>query len=128
MQTANTAEPLAFDVTRLALINRALLRHVEEAKTAALRNLDTPLSTLLADHPALMIDREIAAAVCEMKCFPRREEIPNLPAGTTVADFLTRFRHESTRQEFMAFYVEVWKRYHPPLSAEEAEHLKRGTL
>lgn len=73
---------------------------------------------LLALYPDLPFDRAAAEKICADKVFPGQlEAIPGLPPEATLRDLLAKFRHDSSAEEFLWYYIEA-------VTNEEDVHLK----
>ncbi len=63
---------------------------------------------LLAQYPELKFDRSIAASMCEKHAFGMvLEKLDQLPEDAAVQDLLALFRHDSSREEFLWYYIEA---------------------
>ncbi len=63
---------------------------------------------LLALFPDLPFDRAIAAKVLEEQSWSRQcEALEAMPADATLHDLLTKFRHDSSAEEFLWHYIEA---------------------
>lgn len=72
---------------------------------AVLENLDKPIEVLVQECRG-HFDPKIATDVCRDRLFPQYDQVTS---RETLAEFLMLFRHESSRQEFLAFYLEELK-------------------
>jgi hypothetical protein len=75
------------------------------SETGVIRNLGLPTEVLLKECRG-HFDPGIASRVCRTRVFPQCDRIT---AGDNLDSFLALFRHDSSRQEFLAFYVEELK-------------------
>ena len=63
---------------------------------------------LLAMYPNLRFDRQIAYATLLAKGWIHvAAETLKLPEGCTLSDFLAKFKHDSSKEEFLWFYIEA---------------------
>lgn len=65
---------------------------------------------LLALYPDLPLDRDKAKAVLTERSFSHQvEALAELPAEATLGDLLSKFRADSSKEEFLWFYIEAVK-------------------
>lgn len=64
------------------------------------------LLSLYPDLP-LNIDVAVAKKVCDERCFTEQKEaLDDLPPEASLIDFLSKFRHDSSSEEFLWLYIE----------------------
>lgn len=63
---------------------------------------------ILEKNPDLSFNREIAEQVLAERVFPHQlDALKILPVDATLLDLLKRFRADSSREEFLEFYIEA---------------------
>lgn len=76
-----------------------------------LENLDKPLQQIMDENPHVGFDEDLVRKGCAERffncMFERMSALVN--PLTTIEELLQLFPQESSRQEFMAFYVVRWK-------------------
>lgn len=81
-----------------------------QSKAKILENLGKSLQTLRDENPEVFFDRGLVRKVLGERVFNHQlERLHELPEDATLDSVFALFRQESSRQEFMAFYVVYWK-------------------
>lgn len=95
---------------RVPFLGPCMLFPKNDSKLDPIRVKGLPKASerLLALYPAMKFDREVAQKILINKSWPHQAKaLSRLPIEATLRDLLAEFRHSSSAEEFLWYYIEA---------------------